>query len=57
VTDQVTPDGVPQRLTFPDDEAAQDWLALLLDGYHITDQGVHEGVRRAIAQGRRTGLC
>lgn len=25
---------------------------MLLDGYHITDQGVHEGIRRETAQGR-----
>jgi Fe-S-cluster containining protein len=43
----------PERLRFPDDEARQAWLTPLLDGYHITDLGVHEGIRREQAQGRR----
>jgi Fe-S-cluster containining protein len=48
----VDPLASPQRLSFPDDEARQPWLALLLEGYHVTDQGVAEGVRREQAQGR-----
>ncbi len=42
-----------QRQRFPTDEARQQWLPALLDAYHLTDQGVHEGIRRATAQGRR----
>jgi Fe-S-cluster containining protein len=40
------------RLSFPDDEAKQAWLSLLLEGYAIVDAGVHEGIRREVAQGR-----
>jgi Fe-S-cluster containining protein len=40
------------RLSFPDDEAKQAWLPLLLEAYAIVDAGVREGVRREVAQGR-----
>ena len=43
----------PKRLCFAEDEARHEWLAPLLDGYHLSDQGVHEGIRREQAQGRR----
>lgn len=41
----------PQRLSFPEDEKRQSWLPMLLDIYHITDIGVHEGIRRYVARG------
>jgi len=44
----------PARLQqFSEDETRQDWLKPLLDGYYRTDQGVHEGIRRGTAQGRK----
>jgi Fe-S-cluster containining protein len=43
----------PARLSFPFDGARFPWLPMLLDAYHMTDQGVAEGVRREQAQGRR----
>jgi len=44
----------PSRLQqFKADEKRQDWLTPLLDGYYQADQGVHEGIRRETAQGRR----
>ncbi len=42
----------PQRLSFPEAEARLEWLPPLLDAYHVTDQGVSEGIRREVAQGR-----
>jgi Fe-S-cluster containining protein len=42
----------PERLHFAD-EARLEWLRPLLDAYHRIDEGVHEGVRREEAQGRR----
>jgi len=40
------------RLSFPDDEAKQAWLPLLLEAYAIIDAGVNEAIRREQAQGR-----
>lgn len=40
------------RLTFPDDEAKQAWLPLLLEAYAIVDAGINEAIRREEAQGR-----
>jgi Fe-S-cluster containining protein len=40
------------RLTFPDDEAKQAWLPLLLEAYAIVDAGVSEAIRRKDKQGR-----
>jgi uncharacterized protein len=40
------------RLTYPEHESKQAWLALTLEGYAIVDAGVHEGIRREVAQGR-----
>lgn len=41
----------PTRLqAFTDDEQRQDRLTPLLDGYHITDQGAHELIRRKMSQ-------
>ncbi len=42
----------PQRLSFPEAEARLEWLGPLLDAYHLTNQGVAEGIRRELAQGR-----
>lgn len=42
----------PRRLSFPD-EGRLPWLLVLLDAYHLIDQGVYEGVRREERQGRR----
>jgi Fe-S-cluster containining protein len=44
---------IPGRLSFPDAERAQPWLAALLDAFLEIDRGVHEAVRREEAQGRR----
>ena len=41
-----------ERLSFPDHEARLPWLATLLQMYHLTDGGVHEGIRREEKQGR-----
>jgi Fe-S-cluster containining protein len=46
----------PVRLSFPDDEAAHPWLALLLEGYQIFDDGVAEAVRIEQKKGR-TLVC
>ena len=43
----------PARLNFADDESRHDWLPALLDLYYITDQGVHEGIRREERKGRK----
>jgi Fe-S-cluster containining protein len=40
------------RLVFPDDETRQKWLALLLEGYAVTDTGVREAIGREERQGR-----
>jgi Fe-S-cluster containining protein len=40
------------RLTFPDAEAKQAWLPLLLEAYAIVDAGVNEAIRREEKQGR-----
>jgi len=45
--------GVTGRLSFPQDEQRQPWLAPLLEAYHLIDLGVAEGVARAARQGRR----
>ena len=49
----VSEDSFPQRLHYPNAEAAQPWLAALLDAYHEIDRGVHQSVRREERQGRR----
>ena len=41
------------RLVFPDDEAKQAWLPLLLEGYAITDAGVGAAVDRETKQERQ----
>lgn len=41
----------PARLFFPNDETAQAWLSLLLDAYHLVD----EGVAKAVAQEEKRG--
>lgn len=45
--------GVTGRLSFPQDEQRQPWLAPLLEAYRIVDEGVAEGIARAARQGRR----
>ena len=40
------------RLSFPDDEAKQAWLPLLLEAYAIVDASINEAMRREAAQGR-----
>jgi len=40
------------RLTFAEDEARFPWLSLLLSMYHTTDQGVAQGIRKVVHQGR-----
>ena len=44
--------GVTGRLSFPQDEQRQPWLAPLLEAYRIVDEGVAEGIARAARQGR-----
>ena len=39
------------RLTFPLSEEDHDWLPMLLEGYHITDQGVAKGIGLMEKQG------
>ena len=46
------PSGRIQRLCFAEDEEKYSWLAMLLDAYFITDQGVAEGIELM----RRKGL-
>jgi uncharacterized protein len=41
------------RLAFPEDEARQSWLALLLTAYALVDAGVAEAVQQQEAQDRR----
>lgn len=43
----------PVRLSFPGEESRNAWLPLLLDAYHIADQGVEAGIRRRLNQGQR----
>lgn len=42
-----------KRLAFPEDEARQSWLPLLLSAYALVDAGVEEAIAREQAQGRR----
>lgn len=42
-----------KRLSFPEAEKQHPWLSLLLQGYHLTDQGVLEGIRRMEKKGYR----
>jgi Fe-S-cluster containining protein len=44
--------GSPRRLSFPDDEKAQEWLSMLLDAYHIVDRGVAASISREEKRGR-----
>ena len=41
-----------ERLNYPNDELIHPWLSRLLEAYHITDEGVAEGIRRETVQGR-----
>ncbi len=34
----------PERATFPDDEASHPWLPILLDAYHIIDEGIAKAI-------------
>ena len=43
----------PDRISFPDDEAAYPWLSTLLDAYFVADEGIAEAIRREERQGRR----
>lgn len=43
----------PKRISFPEAEASQPWLAAQLDAYDEIDRGVREALRRAERQGRR----
>lgn len=52
-TEKTPPARTPNRLSFPEDEARLAWLALLLEGYAIADEGVAEGIRREQAQDRQ----
>ena len=45
--------GIPQRLSFPQDERTHSWLSMLVESYFIADQGVAEGIRRGEQQGRK----
>lgn len=48
------------RLAFPDDEARQPWLPLLLEIHHLTDQGVAAAIRRdgrKLACGKGCASC
>ncbi len=38
--------GAGARLSFPQDEQRQPWLAPLLEAYRIIDEGVAEGIAR-----------
>ncbi len=42
----------PKRLSFPVDEARNQWLPMLLNTYFIADKGVFEGIRRETNKGR-----
>ena len=42
-----------QRLCFPEAEKVQEWLAMLLDAYFITDKGVAKGIRLMEQNGNR----
>jgi len=42
----------PQRLSFPIEEQAFEWLPMLLDAYHTADIGVAVGIRREEQKGR-----
>jgi Fe-S-cluster containining protein len=42
----------PERVKFTQHEQRLSWLALLLDAYLITDQGVREGIKREEKQGK-----
>ena len=43
----------PTRLSFPDDEKAYDWLALLLDAYYIVDKGIAEAIKKETKRHRK----
>lgn len=43
----------PQRLHFDQAEQRIQGLSALLEAYYVTDQGVHEAIRREQAQGRQ----
>lgn len=42
----------PERLHFPSSELSFQWLAMLLDAYHIADRGVAEAISRMTKQGK-----
>ncbi len=43
----------PKRLSFPPDEAKNDWLPMLLDAYFIADKGIHESIQQRLRQGQK----
>jgi uncharacterized protein len=43
----------PERVHFPEHEQRLPWLALLMDAYFITDQGISEGIKREEKQGNK----
>ncbi len=53
LTDRTKKHNMPQRISFPEDEAAHPWLSMLLDAYFIVDGGVVEGIRREGKRGRK----
>ncbi|TYT75432.1 YkgJ family cysteine cluster protein [Desulfobotulus mexicanus] len=42
-----------KRLSFPESENKHTWLPMLLDAYHIADQGVNAAIRREEKKGRK----
>lgn len=40
------------RVSFPEDEAKHSWLPMLLDAYHIFDEGVADAIQREEKKGR-----
>ncbi|MBU1168641.1 MAG: YkgJ family cysteine cluster protein [Proteobacteria bacterium] len=47
----------PERLSFPDAEAAFDWLPLILDAYIISDQGIYDSIQKEMAKKGRRLAC
>jgi len=41
----------PKRLRFPEDEAKNPWLSMLLDAYYIGDKGIYEAIQKRIRRG------
>lgn len=42
-----------KRLSFPEAEQQHSWLPMLLDAYHVADQGVTAAIRREETKGRK----